>query len=277
MNARESLRRHWPEYLIEGWALGMFMVSAGVFAVLLDYPGSLLHRTLPDPTTRRVLGGIAMGLTAIAIIYSPWGKRSGAHMNPAVTLSFLRLGKLQRWDALFYAAAQFAGGLLGVILVAAVFGTAFADPPVRFAATLPGPSGVPVAFFAEVVISAGMMLMILITAASARFAPYTGVFAGVLVAAYIILEAPFSGMSMNPARSFASAAPGMLWQSFWVYVTAPVLGMLLAAQLHLFVHGRARTPCAKLLHPDDARCIHCGHEPARLAALAPASTGRLTS
>lgn len=277
MSARESLRAHWPEYLIEGWALGMFMVSAGVFAVLLDYPGSVLHRALPDPALRRVLAGIAMGLTAIAIIYSPWGKRSGAHMNPAVTLSFLRLGKVQRWDALFYTAAQFAGGLLGVILVAAVFGTAFADPPVRFAATLPSASGVPVAFFAEVVISAGMMLMILITAASARFAPYTGVFAGVLVAAYIILEAPFSGMSMNPARSFASAAPGMLWQSFWVYVTAPVLGMLLAAQLHLFARGEARTPCAKLLHPDDSRCIHCGHEPARRAALAPASTGRLTS
>lgn len=275
--ALRALREHWPEYLIEGWALGMFMVSAGVVAVLLDYPGSALHRAIADPTVRRVLGGVAMGLTAIALIYSPWGKRSGAHMNPAVTLSFLRLGKIRRPDAFFYIAAQVAGGLLGVLLVAAVFGAAFADPPVRFVATLPGPAGVAAAFAAEVAISAGMMLMILITAASARFAPYTGVFAGVLVAAYIILEAPFSGMSMNPARSFASAAPGMLWQSFWVYVTAPVLGMLLAAQLHLFARGEARTPCAKLLHPDDVRCIHCGHEPARLAALAPASTGRLTS
>jgi aquaporin Z len=276
--ALRALREHWPEYAIEGWALGMFMVSAGLFAVLLDYPGSSLHRAIADPTVRRILAGLAMGLTAIALIYSPWGKRSGAHMNPAVTLSFLRLGKIRRSDAFFYIASQVIGGVLGVLLVAAVFGPAFADPPVRFAATLPGSSGVLAAFVAEVAISAGMMAMILITAASARLAPYTGMFAGVLVATYISVEAPFSGMSMNPARSFASAAPGMLWESFWVYLSAPVLGMLLATQLHLRARGRARTPCAKLQHPDDVRCIHCGHEPARTSTrtLAPASTRSIT-
>jgi aquaporin Z len=279
VSALESLQRHWPEYLIEGWALGTFMVSAGVFAVLLDYPESPLHRAIADPAARRILGGTAMGLTAIALIYSPWGKRSGAHMNPAVTLSFLRLGKIRHWDALFYIASQAAGGLLGVLLVAALFGAAFVDPPVRFAATFPGSAGVGAAFVAEVVISAGMMAMILVTAASARLAPYTGVFAGMLVAAYISLEAPFSGMSMNPARSFASAAPGMLWESFWIYVTAPVLGMLLATQLHLLARGRARTPCAKLLHADDVRCIHCGHAPIREKPrmFSPAATRRLSS
>jgi aquaporin Z len=261
--ALRALREHWPEYAIEAWALGMFMVSAGVFAVLLDYPGSPLHRAIDNPTVRRILAGIAMGLTAIALIYSPWGKRSGAHMNPAVTLSFLRLGKIRRSDALFYIGAQVGGGLIGVLLVASVFGAAFAEPPVRFAATLPGPSGVLAAFLAEVAISAGMMAMILMTAASARLAPYTGLFAGVLVATYISVEAPLSGMSMNPARSFASAIPGMLWESFWIYLSAPVLGMLLAAQVHLTARGRARTPCAKLQHPDDVRCIHCGHEPTR--------------
>src|SRR5687768_3178239 len=105
--ALDSLRAHWPEYLIEGWALGMFMISAGVFAVLLDAPGSAPHELIGDPTLRRVIGGMAMGLTAVAIIYSPWGQRSGAHMNPAVTLTFLRLGKVARWDAFFYVVAQF--------------------------------------------------------------------------------------------------------------------------------------------------------------------------
>ena len=56
-----------------------------------------------------VLTGIAMGLTAIAIVYSPWGKQSGAHFNPSVTLTFWRLGKVATWDAVFYVAAQFAG------------------------------------------------------------------------------------------------------------------------------------------------------------------------
>ena len=136
-----ALRAHWPEYLIEAWALGTFMVSAGVVGVLLGYPGSPLHQALPDPTVRRVLAGMAMGLTAIALIYSRWGQRSGAHMNPAVTLSFLRLGKVRRWDALFYIVAQFAGGVLGVLLVAALCRAAFTEPPVAYVATRPGAAG----------------------------------------------------------------------------------------------------------------------------------------
>ena len=88
--------------------------------------------------------------------------------------------------------------------------------------------------------------------------------AGSLVALYISFESPLSGMSMNPARTIASAAPGMLWQSLWIYLTAPVLGMLGGAQLFLALRGARRLACAKLLHPAEARCIHCGYQPAGL-------------
>ena len=262
----QSLRGHWPEYLIEAWALGTFMVAAGLTATLLGSPASPVSRALPEPMLRNVVAGVAMGLTAIAIIHSPWGKRSGAHMNPAVTLAFLRLGKVHGWDALFFIIAQVAGGTLGVLLVAALFGGLFTDPPVSYAATLPGPAGPRIAFVAELAISCGLMLTVLLLSASARLAPFTGVAAGCLVAAYISFEAPLSGMSMNPARTFASAAPGMLWQHFWIYLTAPVLGMLIGAQLFLAVRGTPRTGCAKLLHPAEARCIHCGYEPGHGAA-----------
>ena len=114
----DGLRRHWPEYLMEGWALGMFMVSAGLFAHAALVSRLAVRAAIPDGMLRRALMGLAMGLTAIAIIYSPWGQRSGAHINPAVTLTFWRLGKVATWDAVFYVAAQFAGGLLGVLLVA---------------------------------------------------------------------------------------------------------------------------------------------------------------
>src|SRR6185436_13047471 len=92
------LRQHWPEYLIEAWALGMFMISAACVTALLEHPASPVHQVIPNAFARRALIGLAMGLTAIALIYSPWGQRSGAHMNPATTLTFLRLGKITLWD-----------------------------------------------------------------------------------------------------------------------------------------------------------------------------------
>src|SRR5229473_2753635 len=109
------IRHHWPEYLMEAAGLGIFMISASVFTILFEYPDSPVHQAMPSDFLRRALIGLAMGITAIGIIYSPWGKRSGAHLNPAVTLSFLRLGKIQPWDAAYYITAQFLGGLAGVL------------------------------------------------------------------------------------------------------------------------------------------------------------------
>jgi aquaporin Z len=257
-----ALRRNWPEYLIEAWALGTFMVSAGLFAVLLEGPRSPIRPLLPDADLRRALAGVAMGLTAVALIYSKWGQRSGAHMNPAVTVTFFMLGKIRFWDAAFYVAAQFVGGLVGVALVWTVAGSAFSSPEVNFVATLPGSAGAGVAFLAEVGISALLMFTILAVSSRPRLAPYTGLCAGLLVAVYIIVEAPLSGMSMNPARSFASAYPAGLWNDLWIYFTAPVLGMTLAAALRRLLPGLGALPCAKLEHPADVRCIHCGYEPA---------------
>jgi aquaporin Z len=257
--ARRALREHWPEYLIEAWALGSFMVSAGLFVTLLEYPGSPLHALIADAWLRRILVGIAMGLTAVALIYSPWGQQSGAHMNPAVTLSFLRLGKVKPVDAAFYILAQFAGGTLGVLLCAGVAGAAFTGPPVHWVATLPGEGGPGLAFVAEAAISTLMMLAVLTVSNAPRHARWTGVVAGCLVALFIGVEAPLSGMSMNPARSFASAAPGALWQDLWIYFAAPLLGMLGGAQIHLLLGRRAH--CAKLDHAPGRRCIHCGYEP----------------
>ncbi len=257
---REALKQHWPEYLMEAAGLGIFMVSAGVFATILEYPASPVHQAIPDPFLRRLLIGIAMGLTAIGIIYSPWGKQSGAHLNPAVTLTFFRLGKIEPWDAGFYALAQCVGGLAGLLLVAAVLGNPIDDPAVNYAVTVPGSEGQSTAFLAELFISFGLMLVVLVVSNRQSLAPWTGLFAGLLVATYITLEAPLSGMSMNPARTFASALPAWLWSGFWIYVTAPPLGMLLAAELYLWMKGKGGVICAKLHHHNDKRCIfRCGY------------------
>ena len=253
-----ALQRHWPEYVMEGAELGLFMISACAFVVLLQYPTSPIHQALPDPALRRVLIGIAMGMTAIGIIYSPLGQRSGAHFNPAVTLTFFRLGKVEVWDAALYGAAHFIGGLLGVALSSLVLGELLAHPAVRYAVTVPGMRGVGVAFLAEVVISFLQMSLILHLSNTPRLARFTGLFAGAMVAMYISLEAPYSGMSMNPARSFASALPAQIWTALWVYFTAPPLGMLVAAELYVRQHGIHQVFCAKLHHHNTKRCIfHC--------------------
>ena len=254
-----SIRHHWPEYLIEAGGLGIFMVSACIFTLILEHPASPVQQLLPSPFLRRMFIGIAMGLTAIGIIYSPWGKQSGAHINPSVTLTFFRLGKVRSWDAFFYITAQFAGGLAGVLFSAVIIGEAIAEPSVNYAVTVPGMSGVGVAFLCELVISFLLMSVILVVSNTSTIAHYTGIFAGILVATYITFEAPLSGMSMNPARTFGSALPAGLWTHIWVYFTAPPLGMLLASEVYTRVKGTGAVLCAKLHHQNDKRCIHCGY------------------
>jgi aquaporin Z len=251
----ETLRRHWPEYLMECWGLGLFMFLACVFGVLLDHPSSPLHQMIGNATLRRVLFGSAMGATAILNIYSPWGKRSGAHFNPATTLTFWRLGKIETSDAVFYSLSQFAGGIAGVLGAWLLVGNRVAHPNVNFVATIPGESGVAVAFIAEVVITLILISVVLRVSNTARFSRYAGLFVGALVMIFISVEAPLSGMSMNPARTFGSAVPGGVWTALWIYFVAPPIGMLLAAQGYLRLMGRHRVYCAKLHHNNHKRCI----------------------
>jgi aquaporin Z len=251
----DAFARHWPEYLIEGALLGIFMVAACVAVVMLQHPRSPVAGAMKCPRRRRVVIGGLMGLTAVALIYSPWGQRSGAHMNPGTTLTFLALGKVQPWDAVFYIAAQFVGGFLGVWLASKTLGHLVAHDTVNYAATLPGAHGLRAAWLAEFVIAFGLMSMVLWSTNHAGTAPFTGVFAGILVAAYIAIEAPISGMSMNPARTLGSAIPARAFRGLWVYFTAPPLAMLCAAGLYVAIAGPERVYCAKMNHSGHARCI----------------------
>ena len=209
---------------------------------------------MSDPFVRRSLIGLAMGLTAIGLIYSPWGKRSGAHLNPTITLTFLRLGRVEAWDAAFYVIAHFAGALAGVLVTAALLRDALANAAVNYAVTRPGVWGRLAAFVAEFMISLVLILVVLLTSNVPRVARFTGICAGALVALYIAVEAPLSGMSMNPARTLGSALPAWTWAGLWVYFTAPLLGMLAGAELYHRVSSRG-VACAKLHHQNGYRCI----------------------
>jgi aquaporin Z len=255
LSATEAFVSHWPEYIIEGVGLAVFMISACVFATLLEHPASHVRQILPEPALRRVLMGFAMGTTAVALIYSRFGKRSGAHMNPSTTLTFFRLGKIAPADALFYVVSQFAGGVAGVLVARLILRDSIAHPSVNYVVTVPGPYGAIWAFAAEALITFILMSVILRVSNTKALNRYTGLCAGFLVLIYISIEAPISGMSMNPARTFGSALSAQLWDSLWIYFAAPTLGMLLAAEVYIRRSGLARVLCAKHHHDNSERCI----------------------
>ena len=263
VNLTESLKLHWPEYLMEGASLGLFMLSAFIVATLLEHPTSPIHQAIPNALLRRFLMGLAMGGTAVSIVYSPWGKQSGAHINPSITLTFYRLGKVARWDALFYVTSQFIGGIIGALFAARLLAEWAAHPAVNFVITAPGSAGAIVAFAAEMVITFILMTVILRVSNNTTLHKLTGLCAGALVAFYITVEAPLSGMSMNPARTFASAVSGNSWTALWVYFTAPLIGMLAAAEFYIRTRTGPVVGCAKLHHENAQRCIFCGKPAAR--------------
>jgi aquaporin Z len=241
--------QHWPLYLYEGAELALFMISACCFTVWLFDPAYPAPHLLPGNAWRRLLMGVAMGATAILIIHSPMGKRSGAHFNPAITMTYLRLGKIAVWDAVFYAVFQFLGGAFGVAVSASALGAAIAVPAVDYAVTVPGTYGPAAAFFAELFMATLLMGVVLWTSNRPSLAVYTSYLVGILIMFYILLFAPVSGFSINPARTTGSAVFAHVWTAAWLYFVAPLLGMMTAAEIYLRLHGSDKVLCAKL-HPD---------------------------
>jgi len=147
---------------------------------------------------------------------------------------------------------SFGGHRLGG---AQILGPALADPHVNYIVTGPGEAGIIAAFAVETALAFGLFTMVLMVGNHPGMNAYTGLFAGVMVALYITFTAPFSGMSINPARSFGSAFIAGQWQNLWLYFLAPPLGMLLAAEVYHRRRGRDAVGCCKLHHENDKRCI----------------------
>jgi aquaporin Z len=264
-SAIESLRSHWPEYLMEAGEMALYLFFMSVFARLFLYPASSIRHVIGSAARERAIMGLAVGTTVVAIAVSPWGKQSGGHFNPALTLAFYRLGKIGLPDALFYIAAQFVGAIAGVCIARYLLPSAVGRHGIRYTVTAPGIHGSAIAFIGELTISFVLMLAILVASNRERFSRYTAYLVGLLYATFIILEAPLSGMSMNPARSFAPALHVSHWHALWLYFAGPILGMLFAAEIFLRVGG-SYPFCAKLHHANNKRCIFrhgTRHDPRR--------------
>jgi len=254
LNVLEILRSHWPEYLMEAGEIASYMFLVCAFATLLLHPISPLH-FIHSGFLRRAVMGLLVGSAVVAIILTPWGKQSGGHFNPAITLTFYRLGKLAFWDALFYVAAQFVGAAGGVGFATYVLRGAPGTPFVHYAVTAPGRFGNSGAFLGELTISFLLMITILVASNRRGLTRYTPYLVGALYATFITFESPLSGMSMNPARTFGSAFFAGYWQAYWLYLIAPTLGMFAGAEVFLWARRGINSYCAKLDHDNHTRCI----------------------
>jgi aquaporin Z len=230
--------------------LAFFISSASLFTVLLEHPASPVRQSLAEQHFgRRVIMGVLMGLVIVGIIYSPWGKRSGAHINPAVTLAFWQLGKIRTPDALWYVLLQVLGGPTAALLMKHVVLTAwYGHPAVNYVLTEPppGPNGWWLAWGAEFIITLVLVAVTLLMLHSERWKKLTGWVTGLLLTLYIVYETPYSGMSLNPARSLASAVAAGRFHGLWIYFTAPVAGAWLATVLFLRWHHGQPLACAVL-------------------------------
>jgi aquaporin Z len=230
---KKNWKAEFRKYVDEARGLGLFMISAAFFDALLQYPGLPFRHMIASAFIRRFLVGLAMGLTALYIFTSKFGKQSGAYINPAVTLIRYRLGDIGLTDALFYTLFQLIGGSLGVYLVTLLFPVWMAHPDVNYVITIPGKTGIAVAFILEYFISFLLISVVLFMGIRKKWDRFTSYAVSALITIFITFEAPYSGMSMNPARSFASAIIAGQWNSFWLYCTAPVLGMLTGELLYI--------------------------------------------
>lgn len=237
---KRSFQQNRKLYLMEALGLAIFMISACFFGGLLEGKNSFIHHSIQNSFIRLFIMGILMGSTALFIFYSPWTAPSGSHINPAVTLSFFRAGRINKYDTIFYILFQFIGGTIAVYLMQLLMGRMLTDSPVNSAATVPGKSGIMAAFVMELVIAFIMMTMVMFTSSNERSKKYTRIIAGCMVCLYVIIAGPVSGFGMNPARSFASALPSNTWTAAWIYLIIPIVGMMAAVEFFFFIQKRKK-------------------------------------
>ena len=228
------------------------LVLVGLSIVIaLNGEGSPFLSLVPWPGLRRAITGFLFGSTAALIALSPLGRISGAHINPAVTFAFWLENKIKWRDAVGYVLAQCLGGALGALPLPLLWGPA--GQSLHEGVTLPDRT-VPIVWpvMGEGLCAGLLVALIFITAAHKATQAFTPLVSAPLFAVLVWLEAPLSGASANPARSFGPAMVTGMWQDQWVYWVGPALGAGLAAVL-------MRLEIFRPHRPKEARLFHFGH------------------
>lgn len=203
------------------------LVFGGLSVVVAMFgDGSPVRRIVPNELLRTALSAFLFGCVGTAVTLSRVGKESGAHINPAVTMGFWMMRKLDTRAAAGYIVAQLLGASLGALPLLA-WGSM--GRSVAFGATIPG-AGYSTAsvVMGEAVTTFGLVATLCICLASRRLRPYTPFVIPFLYAVMVPLEAHISGTSTNPARTFGPALISGRWDGWWIYWVGPMLGMLAA-------------------------------------------------
>jgi aquaporin Z len=249
----------WRELVAE-FAGTALLLAVGLSVVVVDFaPGLPVAGAVTDPDLRRLVTGLLFAATATALVYSPLGRISGGHFNPAVTLAFLHLRKITWPGAVGYAIAQVTGAVLGAYLVVLVWGRDATS--VDVGATLPALGGPLAALAAEIAMTFALLLLVLTFVDRPRLMPFTAAAAGVLVVVLAFFGGPVSGTSLNPARSLGPALAADIWTWLWIYLLAPTVGALLAALYYGWRHETVA--CGKLIHDSAYTCrfLDCRYTP----------------
>jgi aquaporin NIP len=207
--------------------------ALGTFALVLAGAGAVMTSAAtgaPDHT------GVALtfGLVVMACIYI-FGGVSGAHINPAVTLALAVTGYFPWTRVAPYVAAQCAGAITAAVALREILG-----PVASVGATLPT-AGIWQSFGLEVLLSGFLMLAVMaVVSGSEEQRRFSGIIIGGVVALEAMWAGPLTGASMNPARSLGPAVVSGELGSLWIYLTAPVVGAIVAAVLYQALLGRGR-------------------------------------
>ena len=221
-----TIKSDWKLFVAEAIGTGLLLFF-GLSIVIFNWgEGSVVADLIPSEPARRLLTGFLFGTVGCLVTISPVGKYSGAHINPAVTLAFWLRGKIGAGTMIGYIISQLIGGVLGTIPLL-LWGKQ--GESVEYGITLPGAAGLKSAFIGEVIATACLLIYLYIFIGRKNLRNYTPYGIPFLYALLVWLEAPLSGCSTNPARSFAPALIAENFTDHWLYWIAPIIGMVIVS------------------------------------------------
>lgn len=237
---------HWVEWGCEFLGTALLLLG-GLSGLFLNFsPSSAVPDAVPSEATRLLFTGLILGASGLAITFSPIGRRSGAHLNPAVSLAFWCRNHLHSHDLAGYLVAQFSGALVGTAAAWLLWGSSARQLDLGATAPGTGLSALGVAG-TEAGMTCVLILGILLAVSSRGAARLTPLVAWGLVSILVWQGAEWTGASLNPARSLAPALLAPQTADLWAYLVGPLAGSLLAVA----VYGTCfslKTRTGKLLH-----------------------------